>query len=222
MKNCLLALSALLVLTSCAGVNVKRTYVASGATDPKAIYIRPFTVSNAIVAGRHGSLNERPLRRSLLPAQFAQALKEEMSKLAPTMILKDDEVAPTGWLVEGEFDLVHAGSPTLRGLVPHTGAGRSTIRIHVRITDASRAATVVEGKDMGDVKSVDYSRHGEVLYEFDLAGGSSITDPAGSIYAPGLGYAVPFDLRNAAERVMMALSPDPHRYGFRSSPTIRR
>jgi hypothetical protein len=30
-----------------------------------------------------------------------------------------------------------------------------------------------------------------------------------------------FDYRNAAERVMMALSVDPHRHGVRSSVTIR-
>ncbi len=231
MKNCLIALSAMLVLTSCAGVNVKRTQVASGATNPDGIYIRPFTVSSALVQGRHGSVNERPLRQSLFPAQFAQALKQEMSKLGPAVILEDDETPPIPtvtanernpklWLVEGEFDLVHAGSPALRGILPHTGAGRSTIRIHVRITDVSRQGLAfAEGKNVSG--EVDFSRSGQVLYEFDIAGGSSISDAAGSIYAPGLGYATPFDFRNAAERVMMALSPDPHRYGVRSSPTLR-
>ena len=43
----------------------------------------------------------------------------------------------------------------------------------------------------------------------------------GSIYAPGLGYAEPFDFKNAAERIMLALNTDPFRYGDRSSPSVQ-
>jgi hypothetical protein len=60
-----------------------------------------------------------------------------------------------------------------------------------------------------------------VIYEFDVAGGSRFTGKRGSVTAPGLGYAVPFDYRNAAERIRHALEPDPHRYGLRTSTAIR-
>jgi hypothetical protein len=211
MKNCLLAIGALLFLTSCAGVHVKKTYVASGATNPQAIYIRPFDVTYARVAGRHGDGDERP------------ALKEEMEKIAPAMIINDDEIPKTGWLVEGEFEVVHAGSPRLRKLVGHLGPGRSHVLIHVRISDMSGTKEMSVESDAKGIARADVveKTRGNVIYEFDLAGGSRLTGPAGSVHAPGLGYATPFDFRNAAERVMMALSPDPHRYGVRTSPGIR-
>jgi hypothetical protein len=60
-----------------------------------------------------------------------------------------------------------------------------------------------------------------VIYEFDVAGGSRLSGPAGSVYAPGAGYSATFDYRNAAERVMLALSRDPHKYGQRSSVVSR-
>ena len=60
-----------------------------------------------------------------------------------------------------------------------------------------------------------------VIYEFDVAGGSRLTGKFGSITAPGLGYAVTFDYRNAAERIYEALTPDANRYGLRSSPSIQ-
>lgn len=37
----------------------------------------------------------------------------------------------------------------------------------------------------------------------------------------GLGKATPFDLRNAAERVLLVLSADPHRDGAHSSVALR-
>ena len=47
MKYTLPALLAALLLTSCAGVRVTDTQVATGATDPDVIYIRPFQVEGA-------------------------------------------------------------------------------------------------------------------------------------------------------------------------------
>src|SRR2546425_7830509 len=130
------AIAAALLLASCAGAYVRHTNVATGATSPRAIYIRPFDVSQARFAGHHGDTpGEKPIRRSLAPPEFAQALKEELEKIAPSVVLKDDEVPPAGagWLVTGYFDLVHAGSPALRALpFPHA-LGRSTIRVHVQI-----------------------------------------------------------------------------------------
>jgi hypothetical protein len=60
-----------------------------------------------------------------------------------------------------------------------------------------------------------------VIYEFDMAGGSREQGKFGTLRASGLGRAVPFDLRNAAERIMLVLSPDPFRYGARSSVVLR-
>jgi hypothetical protein len=62
---------------------------------------------------------------------------------------------------------------------------------------------------------------GVVVYEFDVAGGSHLMGKFGSITAPGLGYAPPFDYRNAAERIYEALAPDEFKFGLRDSPTIR-
>jgi hypothetical protein len=61
---------------------------------------------------------------------------------------------------------------------------------------------------------------GAVIYEFDVAGGSHSTGKFGSITAPGLGYAVTFDYRNAAERIYEALTTDEFKFGLRDSPTI--
>ncbi|MDP9292452.1 MAG: hypothetical protein M3O82_08830 [Verrucomicrobiota bacterium] len=227
MKKILLALSIPLLsaLGGCAGVRVENTTVASGATDPKAIYIRPFDINYVDFRGHHsGGAGERPIRESLAPTEFARALKEELAKLAPARVLKDDEAPRVGWVVEGSIQLVDAGNPALRGaLPPPQPLGRSKIRIHVRVLDVSqRVYAQVDAKDMGSVSETRAVRsRGNVLYEFDLAGGSRLSAAPGSIYAPGLGYATPFDYRNAAERVMMALSVDPHRYGVRTSPTIR-
>ena len=64
-------------------------------------------------------------------------------------------------------------------------------------------------------------RKGNVIYEFDLAGGSHGTGHYGSVYEAGFGDTEPFDFKNAAERVMLALSTDPYRTGDRSSPVMR-
>lgn len=209
MKYTLPALCAALALSSCAGVRVVDTQVATGATNPKVIYIRPFQVEGAEFRGEHaGGPGELPIRKSLAPAEFSIALKEELEKLAPTRILKDDEVATQGWLVDGAFDLVDAGRPSL--------SVGSRIQIHVRITDLGTPAVAADTKDASTL-----SRRGQVIYEFDVAGGSNMGGFRGSIYAPGTGYATPFDYRNAAERIRHAIEPDPHRYGQRTSPTIR-
>ncbi len=221
MKNCLLILSAALLLTSCAGVKVTHTDVATGAADPRAIYIRPFDVSSTVFKGRHESIGEREIRRSLAPRQFAENLKEELEKLAPARILEEDEAAPCGWLVEGQFDVIHAGSPTVRFLAGPTSIGRSTVVLHVRVIDVERRVVISEKSEASATNSSAVTDEGRVIYEFDLAGGSRANGKLGSITASGLGYATPFDFRNAAERIRTALSTDPHRYGMRTSPTIR-
>lgn len=218
MKHTLLALGAACAFTGCAGVKIAHTDVASGATNPKAIYVRSYIAEDAPFKGRHGGgEGNRAIRRSLAPAEYSKALKEELEKLAPAMVLKEGEVPDTGWLVESDIEYVHAGSPTLRA-IPVAGRpgglGRSKVKIHVRVTDLD-GRYVEAGKDLSKGGS------GQVIYEFDLDGGSRGTGHIGSIYAPGLGYAVPFDYKNAAERVMYALSVDPHGYGVRNSPTIR-
>lgn len=216
-----------LLLCSCADMVVTKTYTSStasyaetdakdfgskemvhyetncgvGATNPEAVYIRPFCIDRAIVRGDVATTpGELPIRVSLIPHQFAGDLKEELSKLAPARILADDEVPKTGWLVEGNFDLVDGGSPLGRFFLGQFGAGRSFLALHVKVTDVDTH---------------------QVIYEFDMAGGSRGQGKLGTIRASGLGKATPFDLRNAAERVMLVLSPDPHRFGARSSVTLR-
>lgn len=224
MKHILLVLSAAATLSGCAAVKVAHTDVASGATNPRAIYIRSYIADGARFKGNHGHVGEKPIRKSLAPAEYSKALKEELEKIAPAMVVKDDEVPTTGWLVESNLEWVHAGSPALRALpIGQLGAGRSHVRIHVRVTDLDGGAVIADSKKdvaEGTARTVS-GEQGPVIYEFDLKGGTRLSGHVGSVYAPGLGYATPFDYKNAAERVMMALSVDPHRYGTRSSPVIR-
>ena len=221
MKNSLIALCTALLLSSCAGVKVVHTDVATGATNPKAIYIQPFDVTYCDYIGRHdGGLGERPIRRSLAPAEFAKDLKVELAKIAPTMVLKDNEVAHTGWLVTGDFELVDAGVPAARLLIG-TNAGHSRVKLHVRIIDLESRNTRADSKD-ADASKEQAKGRGNIIYEFDVAGGSRFSGPMGSVYAPGLSYSVPFDFKNAAERIGQAVTPDPLRYGDHSSTTIGR
>lgn len=218
MKHFLFALSATLLFTSCAGVRIADTQVASGATNPSSIYIRPFDVTATEFRGSHrGGIGERPIRQSLAGREFADALKLELEKLAPARVIEEDEVPTEGWLVEGSLDVVHAGYPIVRALpvVSHFGPGRSKVLTHVRVSEVG-GAYAHSDKDVSVL-----TKKGRVIYEFDLTGGSRASGKLGSIYAPGLGYATPFDFKNGAERVLMALSRDPHRYGTRTSPTIR-
>jgi hypothetical protein len=218
MKHALLALSSSLLIVGCAGVKVSETQVASGAANPRAIYIRPFDTAATEYKGEHrGGKGEAPIRQSLAGRNFAESLKEEMEKLAPAMIIEDDEVASEGWLVEGSLDVVDNGWGGERAvpIISNFGVGKSHLLVHVRIRDMGGRYAYAD-KDAGKI-----GRRGDVIYEFDLKGGSHGSGHHGSIYAPGIGDAEPFDFKNAAERVMLALSTDPYRLGVRTSPVFR-
>src|SRR5213083_1967927 len=216
----LLALLSSILLCSCADMYVTRTQVAGGSTRtvaadakdskgiymttnncgvgayaPKAIYIRPFCIDGAIfTVDQTHSDGEMPIRKALTPVEFAGDLKEQLEKLAPARILKDNETPRTGWLVEGEFALVDGGSAEGRALFGHFGLGQSHLALYVRVTDVDK---------------------GMVVYEFDMAGGSELQGRSGTVRASGLGYARSFDLVNAAERIYLVLEPNAFRYGTR-------
>ncbi len=137
-----------------------------------------------------------------------------MEKIAPATVLDNDEAPESGWLVETNLEWVHAGSQTLRALFGPTSLGHSCLKIHVRITDVDGHAVASSDKDLSKGGS------GNVIYEFDVSGGSSISGAAGSTYAPGLGNPEEFDYKNAAERIYYALSLDPQKFGTRSVPSI--
>jgi len=172
-----------------------------GAYAPKAIYIRPFCIDNAVFKGDHTpSDGEMPIRKALTPVQFAGDLKQQLELLAPTRILQDDETPRTGWLVEGEFMLVDGGDPVGRFFLGTFGVGRSILALHVKVTDVDK---------------------GMVVYEFDMAGGSRNQGRHGTLRASGLGRATSFDLVNAAERIYQVLEPNVHRFGSRSGVALR-
>jgi Domain of unknown function (DUF4410) len=172
-----------------------------GASSPQAIYVRPFCIDTAVFAGDEAnSEGEMPIRKALTPVEFAEDLKQELEKMAPTRILKDDEVPRLGWLVEGRFDQVDGGSPLGRFFLGKFGVGRSFLALHVRVTDVRRHV---------------------VVYEFDMAGGSGYQGKLGTLRASGLGKATHFDLRNAAERIYVTLSANPYRFAQRSDATLR-
>ena len=199
MKTTLLALCPALLLVSCAApaVRVTHTDVATGAVNPKAIYIRPFRVA---CFDRCTPSGNAPIRESLLPAEFADNLQEELCKIAPAKVLASNEDAPVGWLVDGEFRSVESGYNPVRWS-PLGGAvtRKSCVLLHVRVSEA---------------------RRGAVLYEFDVAAGTK-EGSFGSVTTPGMGYPLPFDRRNAAELIATTLTPDPFRYGVRCSPEFR-
>src|SRR5438876_8779021 len=216
-----------ILLCSCADMHVTRTYVATpgaqasaaidakdfaskgvhmitncgvGASNPIAIYIRPFCIDAAVFEGDEAASDgEMPIRKALTPVELAQDLKEELEKIAPARILKDHESPRLGWLVDGHFDRVDGGSPLARFFFGNLGAGRSFLALHVRVTDVTR---------------------GCVVYEFDMAGGSRFQGKLGTVRASGLGKATHFDLRNAAERIYITLSTNPYRYAARSDATL--
>jgi hypothetical protein len=218
-----LALLSSILFCSCADMYVTKTQIAGGSTrttastdakdysksgvymttncgvgayGPKAIYIRPFCIDTDVFTGdQTNSDGEMPIRKALTPVEFAGDLKEQLEKMAPARILKDYETPRTGWLVEGEFTLVDGGSAAGRALFGHFGVGQSHLALHVRVTDVDR---------------------GVVVYEFDMAGGSNLQGRSGTLRASGLGYARPFDLVNAAERIYLVLSPNAFRYGTRA------
>src|SRR5438477_1498871 len=143
-----------------------------GASQPKAIYIRPFCIDSAVFTGYEtDSDGEMPIRKALTPIEFAGDLKEELEKLAPARILKDDETPRTGWLVEGEFTMVDGGSPLGRFFLGTFGVGRSFLAMHVKVTDVDK---------------------GRWFYDFDLAVGSRGQGKPGTFRQAGLGRATPF------------------------------
>lgn len=215
-----LALLSSILLCSCADMYVVKSQVAGGsrtttsdakdskgvymttncgvgAYAPKAIYIRPFCIDTAVFTGdQTNSDGEMPIRKALTPVEFAGVLKEQLEKMAPARILKDNETPRTGWLVEGEFAMVDGGSIIGRSIFfGHFGVGQSHLALHVRVTDVDR---------------------GVVVYEFDMAGGSNLQGRGGTLRASGLGYARSFDLVNAAERIYLVLTPNAFRYGTRT------
>jgi Domain of unknown function (DUF4410) len=221
----LLALLSSILLCSCADMYVVKTQVAGGsrtttsdakdskgvymttncgvgAYAPKAIYIRPFCIDTAVFTGdQTNSDGEMPIRKALVPVEFAGALKEQLEKMAPARILKDYETPRTGWLVEGEFTMVDGGSIIGRSIFfSHFGVGQSHLALHVRVTDVDR---------------------GVVVYEFDMAGGSNLQGRGGTVRASGLGYARSFDLVNAAERIYLVLTPNAYRYGTRQDIALQ-
>ena len=227
MKSLLAVFSSSLLLCSCADMYVTRSTVSGGgsaasidtkdvgsvsgvrmttncgvgASEPKAIYIRPFCIDNATFVGDEANSDgEMPIRKALTPVSFAGSLKEQLEKIAPARILKANESPRTGWLVDGEFTMVDGGSPTGRFFFGNFGVGRSFLAMHVRVTDIDQ---------------------GTVVYEFDVAGGSRLQGKLGTIRASGLGKATPFDLENAAERIYQTLEPNVHHYGTRSSLSLR-
>jgi hypothetical protein len=183
------------------GVHMLTANCGVGAYDPKAIYIRPFCIDAAVFEGDEApSDGEMPIRKALTPVEFAQDLKEELEKIAPARILNDHESPRLGWLVEGHFNRVDGGSPLARFFFGNLGAGRSFLALHVRVTDVTK---------------------GCVVYEFDMAGGSRFQGKLGTVRASGLGKATHFDLRNAAQRVYIALSANPYHYAARSDAVLQ-
>lgn len=172
-----------------------------GAPPPKAIYIRPFCVDTAVFTGdQTPSDGEMPIRKAIMPHEFAGDLKEQLEMLAPARILAADETPRTGWLVEGEFRVVDGGDPVGRFFLGTFGVGQSLLALHVKITDVDKGITV---------------------YEFDMAGGSRGQGRHGTLRAAGLGRGTSFDLVNAAERIYLVLEPNAHRYGARSGVALR-
>ncbi|HSH37699.1 MAG TPA: BREX system ATP-binding domain-containing protein [Chthoniobacterales bacterium] len=188
-------------MDSISGVRMVTNNCGVGAANPKAIYIRPFCIDQATVTGDFAhSSGEVPIRKALTPVSFASTLKQQLSKIAPARILEENEAPRTGWLVEGDFTMVDGGSPAGRFFLGTFGVGRSFLAMRVRVTDVDA---------------------GVVVYEFDVAGGSRLQGPRGTIRASGLGKATPFDLVNAAERIYLTLDPNPHRYGQRGDIALR-
>jgi hypothetical protein len=224
----LIAIASSVLLCSCADMYVTKTDVATpggrsvaaidakdfygskgvhmitncgvGASEPKAIYIRPFCIDTAVFRGDEAlSDGEMPIRKALAPVEFAKDLKEQLEKIAPARVLKDTETPRTGWLVDGTFTLIDGGDPYARFFLGSFGAGQSALILHVRITDVDR---------------------GVVVYEFDMAGGSREQGRHGTVRASGLGRATHFDLVNASERIYITLSTNPYRYGERANISL--
>src|SRR5438132_53758 len=171
-----------------------------GASNPRAIYIRPFCIDTAVFKGDEALTDgEMPLRKALTPVEFAQDLKQQLEKIAPTRILKDNQAARIGWLVDGQFQEVDGGSPLGRFFLGNLGVGQSFLALHVRVTDVTR---------------------GTVVYEFDMAGGSRFQGKLATLSASGLERSGDFVLQTAAERIYLTLSANPYHYGERSNVSL--
>ena len=217
------ALGAALLLSSCAvgGAKIAHTDVATGATNPKAIYIQPFDITYCDFIGEHaGGPGEEPIRRSLAPAEFANDLKIELAKMAPCMVLKPGDKPRVGWLVTGSFQVIDAGSPKERVGLFTSSAGQSHVKLHVRIYDLDAKKAALDPKDRNADREL-YAGRGNIIYEFDVEGGSGESGQYGSITAPGEGYSMPFDFKNASQRIYMALAPDVQHYGDRTALMVR-
>lgn len=208
MKIQLLVFSIGVLLSGCAGVRVANVEVASGETNPEAIYIRPFNMNYA--AYNDGRNPNGAVRASLIPKAFAGMLEEQLGKLAPAMVINDHEYPPLGWLVEGDIDCLDAYSST-------------AMKIHFRITDYGTPGGARFNPSKAGVDTYQAVRHGDgrIVYEFDVKGGQLARAPFHNNASRSGRDGVYEDLQNAAERVMLALSPDPFRYGARGTPNQR-
>src|SRR5437868_9029928 len=145
-----IVIASSILLCSCADMYVSRTEVATpgghtaaaidakdygskgvhmitncgvGAANPRAIYIRQFCIDTAVFRGDEAlSDGDMPIRKSLAPVEFATDLKEQLEKIAPARILKNSETPRTGWLVEGNFNLIDGGDPYARFFLGDVGA----------------------------------------------------------------------------------------------------
>src|SRR5437870_12803922 len=107
-----------------------------GASNPRAIYIRPFCIDTAVFKGDEAlSDGEMPIRKALSPVEFANDLKEQLEKIAPARILKDTQSPRTGWLVEGHFQMIDGGNAYARVFAGCVGDGHSTLALHVMVAD---------------------------------------------------------------------------------------
>ncbi|MDD5349912.1 MAG: hypothetical protein PHQ12_06855 [Chthoniobacteraceae bacterium] len=193
---------AALLFAACSGtgVRVTQTQVAVPCVQPpKAIYIRPFCIAPGMF-DRCTPSGNAPIRAALAPREFADDLQEELAKIAPARVLKPGETAPLGWLVEGEFGRIESGySPGWWSPLGNSVTRRSLLCLHVRVTEV---------------------RSHRVIYEFDME-----TNPKAEVMGrdckPGTGYPLPFDFRNTAEVIGLTLTPDPFKYGVRTSPVHR-
>jgi len=222
-----IALFSGLLLCSCADMNVTKTDVSTpagasagpidgkdfksigvrvtncgvGASNPRAIYIRPFCIDAAVFEGDEAnSQGEMPIRKALAPVELAEDMKQELERIAPARIIEEHQTPRVGWLVEGNFVRVDGGSPLARFFFGNFGAGRSFLALHVKVTDVTR---------------------GEVVYEFDMAGGSRGQGKFGTLRASGLGKATHFDLRNAAQRTYLVLSTNPYKFAQHSDIVLQ-
>jgi hypothetical protein len=171
------------------GVHMITNNCGVGAYAPRAIYIRPFCIDTAVVQGNvaHGA-GEIPIQKAIMPHEMAEDLKQQLEKIAPARILKDNESPRVGWVVDGHFNTIDGGHP-----------GRSYMAMHIRITDVPT---------------------GTVVYEMDVAGGDRGQGAFGTLRAAGMGRQTHFDFMNASERVYLALSANPYKYGQRSDTIL--